>query len=211
MSVDRADVLVHAHLAQRRPDPPRTHRVEVVPAGRAMYKLLHLRRLGVLMAPVGTCDLGAGGYILCPISASLQLCHSPADQLLKLRFEVATEALAEVGLRRSQVKHLRAVQAELDAEARPKFPPRGLASRRPGHPATPKVAAAPPAPSPEPPKRSAESRFPGIPWEIQKCFFHPPQAACPCVKVARQIFQRLIGSGTPPEVKALVVATWGRA
>jgi len=84
--------------------------------GLSMYKLLRLRELGIRMSPAGSSALSKAEYVLSPISASLQLAHEPTNQLLRVRLEVATEAQAEVVLTRSQVKHLRSVQAEVAQE-----------------------------------------------------------------------------------------------
>ncbi|OLQ14217.1 hypothetical protein AK812_SmicGene1702 [Symbiodinium microadriaticum] len=89
----------------------------VVP-GESMYKTLQMKAdFSVRMSPAGTKDLQAA-YVLSPVSANLQLSHEPANNLLKIKLMVATEELAEVFLRRSQVKHLRSIKSDLNEEAR---------------------------------------------------------------------------------------------
>ncbi|CAE8641801.1 unnamed protein product, partial [Polarella glacialis] len=85
---------------------------------KSMYKLLQLQQLGIRMSPAGTRILDQAEYVLSPISASLQLAHVPSDNILGVKLLVATEEVAELTLRRSQVKHLRSVKGDLNAEAR---------------------------------------------------------------------------------------------
>ncbi|CAE7273181.1 Vps13c, partial [Symbiodinium sp. CCMP2456] len=89
----------------------------VVP-GESMYKTLQMKDFSVRMSPAGTRDLQEAAYVLSPVSANLQLSHEPANNLLKIKLMVATEELAEVFLRRSQVKHLRSIKSDLNEEAR---------------------------------------------------------------------------------------------
>lgn len=84
----------------------------------SLYKLMHLQGLSVKMAPAGSSDMAKSACILSPISASLQLAHVPREQRLRIKLEVArAEKLAEISLLRSQVKHVRRVQAELAQDA----------------------------------------------------------------------------------------------
>ncbi|CAE7218035.1 Vps13c [Symbiodinium natans] len=89
----------------------------VVP-GQSMYKTLQMKDFSVQMSPAGTKDLQEAAYVLSPVSANLQLAHEPANNILKIKLMVATEELAEVFLRRSQVKHLRSIKSDLNEEAR---------------------------------------------------------------------------------------------
>ncbi|CAJ1342174.1 unnamed protein product, partial [Effrenium voratum] len=70
------------------------------------------------MSPAGSNDLEEAEYVLSPVSANLQLAHEPASNILKIKLMVATEELAELFLRRSQVKHLRSLKSELNEENR---------------------------------------------------------------------------------------------
>jgi len=91
---------------------------EVVMAPRtSLYKLLLIRDLGVRMAPAGTPTLEGADHVISPITASLQLTHVPSDNTIHLKLEVATRELAEVVLRRSQIKHLFRVMHDINTEA----------------------------------------------------------------------------------------------
>lgn len=97
---------------------PRDDAEGAVVPGQSMYKTLQLQKLSVSMSPAGSNDLEDAEYVLCPVSANLQLAHEPANNLLKIKLLVATEELAEVFLRRSQVKHLRTLKSDLNEESR---------------------------------------------------------------------------------------------
>eukprot|EP00929_Paragymnodinium_shiwhaense_P071376 TRINITY_DN36299_c0_g1_i1.p1 TRINITY_DN36299_c0_g1~~TRINITY_DN36299_c0_g1_i1.p1 ORF type:complete len:2567 (+),score=549.68 TRINITY_DN36299_c0_g1_i1:191-7891(+) len=91
---------------------------EVVASGTSLYKLLRLQDLSIKMSPAGSSDLSQAEYIVSPLCASLQLAHVPIEQKLRLRLEVAYEGLAEMTLRRSQVKHIRGFRADIAEETR---------------------------------------------------------------------------------------------
>eukprot|EP00438_Fugacium_kawagutii_P031696 Skav232925 [mRNA] locus=scaffold1477:843532:850485:- [translate_table: standard] len=85
----------------------------VVP-GQSMYKTLQLQKLSVSNL-TRKWQVMEAEYVLCPVSANLQLAHEPANNLLSLiKLLVATEELAEVFLRRSQVQHLRSLKSHWD-------------------------------------------------------------------------------------------------
>lgn len=94
----------------------RDSKEEVLEAGSCLYKLMNLTDLSMSMSPAGSYDMRQATYVLSPISASLQLSHLPGEQTMRLRLEVATEQLAGVTLRRSQVKHLRNIQTDIYEE-----------------------------------------------------------------------------------------------
>ncbi|CAJ1422680.1 unnamed protein product, partial [Effrenium voratum] len=97
---------------------PRDDADGAVAPGQSMYKTLQLQDLSVSMSPAGSNDLEEAEYVLSPVSANLQLAHEPASNILKIKLMVATEELAELFLRRSQVKHLRSLKSELNEENR---------------------------------------------------------------------------------------------
>eukprot|EP00928_Gymnodinium_smaydae_P033092 TRINITY_DN23802_c0_g1_i1.p1 TRINITY_DN23802_c0_g1~~TRINITY_DN23802_c0_g1_i1.p1 ORF type:complete len:2579 (+),score=671.41 TRINITY_DN23802_c0_g1_i1:541-7737(+) len=82
----------------------------------SMYKLLRLQGLGLRVSPAGVADISRAEDIVTPLTASLKLAHLPGESTVRLRLEVATDELAEVLLRRSQVKHMRAFKAAVSRE-----------------------------------------------------------------------------------------------
>eukprot|EP00434_Breviolum_minutum_P014207 symbB.v1.2.012527.t1/scaffold852.1/size193270/5 len=80
---------------------PREDAEGAVVPGQSMYKTLQLQKLSISMSPAGSNDLEDAEYVLCPVSANLQLAHEPANNILKIKLLVATEELSEVFLRRN--------------------------------------------------------------------------------------------------------------
>lgn len=92
--------------------------VEVSDTGSSapMHKLLNLEGLSLKMSPAGCADFAKVVNILSPLTVSLRLKHKPSESIVSLRIEIAIEELAELFLRRSQVKHVRRVLAAIKLE-----------------------------------------------------------------------------------------------
>ncbi|CAK9022321.1 unnamed protein product [Durusdinium trenchii] len=114
----RVDLPNLAVLSTDRTFRPRDDAEGAVVPGQSMYKTLMLQQLSISMSPAGSNHLEDAEYVLSPVSANLQLAHEPANNILKIKLMVATEELAELFLRRSQVKHLRTLKSDLNEEAR---------------------------------------------------------------------------------------------
>eukprot|EP00930_Biecheleria_cincta_P034350 TRINITY_DN23752_c0_g1_i1.p1 TRINITY_DN23752_c0_g1~~TRINITY_DN23752_c0_g1_i1.p1 ORF type:complete len:2456 (+),score=487.41 TRINITY_DN23752_c0_g1_i1:313-7368(+) len=112
MDFPKLEVLSTDQTFRRRDD-----RDGAVKVGQSMYKLLQLQDLGIRMSPAGSQRLDQAEYVVSPISASLQLAHEPAENVLRVKLMVATEEVSELSLRRSQVKHLRSIKGDLNDEA----------------------------------------------------------------------------------------------